>query len=129
MRTAFAARPGNACFKSGFDAAGSRDFVFKFFQRAPDQRAHHARRQAFRQRMNRHDAVDVDEFVVARLDQFGFGMVNVARLERIRFAENQKLAPDRDTNPPSTAAPATSGNAAAPCRRQTRIQTSRARPC
>ena len=55
------------------------DFILVFFQRAPDERAHHARRQSFRQRMHRDDAIDVDKFIVASLDQLRFGMREDAR--------------------------------------------------
>ena len=65
---------------------------FKLFQRLPDQRAHHAGGQAIRQCMHRHDAIHVDEFIFARLDQFRFRMINITRLERIGFAVHQKFA-------------------------------------
>ncbi len=44
------------------------DFFFKIFQRPPDESAQPALRQAFRQRINRRNAVDVDETFLAALD-------------------------------------------------------------
>ena len=68
-----------------------RHFGLKLFQCLPDQRAHHAGGQAIRQRMHRHDAVDVDEFIFAWLDQFRFRMINIARLQRVGFAVHEKF--------------------------------------
>ena len=67
------------------------DFTLKLFQRPPDQPAHHARRQSLRERMNRDDAIDVDEFIVAGFDEFRFRMLERARAERFRLTERQKL--------------------------------------
>src|ERR1700761_4920519 len=44
--------------------------------------------------MDGDNAVDVDEFIVAGLEQFGLGMINGARPERTRLAEDEKFAAD-----------------------------------
>ena len=38
-----------------------------FFQRPPDQRTHHPRRESVRERMHRRNAVDVDKFSTGRI--------------------------------------------------------------
>ena len=63
---------------------------YKLFQRAPDQPAQPALRQAFRERIHRRDAVDVDETFLAAFDDFGFGMGHRARLGFAQFAVTRK---------------------------------------
>ena len=53
-----------------------------FLQRPPHQPAQPALREALRQRIHRHDAVQVNRRLVARFDDFGLGVINRARLER-----------------------------------------------
>ena len=64
---------------------------FEFFQRAPDEPAQPALRQTFRERINRRDAVDVDETFFAAFDDFGFGMIHRARFGFLQFSENKNL--------------------------------------
>ena len=59
------------------------------FEHAPDQRAQPPLRQPFGQRIDRHDAIEMDEVFFTRLDQFRFRMVERARLERNGPAVNQ----------------------------------------
>src|SRR6266508_3530761 len=61
------------------------------FQRAPDQRAQLPLGQTFRQRINRHNAVEVNEVFRAGFDDFRLRMVDRARFQRIEFAENKNL--------------------------------------
>ena len=67
---------------------------FKSFQRPPDQSAQPALRQAFGERIHRRDAVDVDETLLAALDDFGFGMIHRARLGLDELAEDEHLVAD-----------------------------------
>ena len=69
------------------------DFILKFFQRPPDQPAHHARRQPLRKRMDGDDAIDVDEFIVTRFDEFRFRMLERARAERFRLPNAKNSLP------------------------------------
>src|SRR5208282_65312 len=63
-------------------------------QRSPNQTPEPALRQSLRQRVNRSDAIEVNEAIFAR-DDFGFRMIDGARLEVERFAVGHDFVPHR----------------------------------
>ena len=64
---------------------------FKPFQRPPDESAQPPLRQAFGERIDRRNAVDVDETFLAAFDDFGFRVVHRARLGFDELAEDKHL--------------------------------------
>ena len=64
-------------------------------QRPPDERAQPALRQTLGERINRRQAVEVDEVLFAVFDDFGFRMVHRARLEINRLAEHDHFVAHR----------------------------------
>jgi hypothetical protein len=72
---------------------GSRISVSNFSSVRQMSRAQPALRQALGQRINRRDAVDVDDALLAAFDDFGFGMVHRARLGFLQFSENKTSSP------------------------------------
>ena len=71
------------------------DVPLDFFQRAPDQPAQPALRQALGERIHRCDAVEVDETFLAAFDDFGFGMGHHARFGFAQFAIDKNLVAHR----------------------------------
>ena len=72
------------------------DVFFEPGERSPDQRPEPALGQALGERVNRGQAVKVDEVLLAVLDDFRFRVVHGSRLEADRFAEDDHLFAHRE---------------------------------
>ena len=80
------------------DNAGMRfgNMFLETRQRPPDQPAHETLRQALGERIDRRDAIDVDQKLLAAIDDFRLGMVDGARLEGLHLAEDHDFIAHRE---------------------------------
>ncbi len=85
------------------DFGGQRQFrpglanpAFELPERPPDQRAEPALRHALSQRVNRGEAIEVDEVLLAVFQDFGLRVVHRPRFEVNRLSERDHFLPDRE---------------------------------